>query len=101
MMNSRRSTKADRELGSENRDVRFKFPFPYSTSNSRPVDSRFLMTIRTKNDFNDPDKLSPDNTVEAILEKERIKNPYATNKNDRKKTLGRYHDNENVIKMKQ
>ena len=51
-----------------------------STNNTKPIRSRFLMSLRTSHDFNDINKLSAENTVEAILERERQKNPYALNK---------------------
>ena len=54
------------------------------------------MTIRTKNEFNDIHKLSPHNTVEAILERERTKNPYAVDKHMRVRSKGMYGDNPDV-----
>ena len=56
----------DPELHGETRDVKSKFPFALSTFNSKPVQSRFLVSMRTKNDYDDTDKYNPANTVEAI-----------------------------------
>ena len=64
-------SKKDPELSTETRDVKYKYPFALSTNNTKPIRSRFLMSLRTTNDFNDPNKLSSDNTVEAMLERER------------------------------
>jgi len=56
-------SKRDRELESENKEVQFKYPFAVSTNNSKPIESRFLLSLRTKNDFNDVNKFSAANTV--------------------------------------
>ena len=58
------------------------------------------MSIRTKNEFNDAHKLSPRNTVEAILEQERMKNPYSVDKHMRVRSKGLYSDNSEVKRMK-
>jgi len=92
-------SKKDPELASESRDVRNKYPFPLSTNNTKPVRSRFLMSLRTSNDFNDINKLSAQNTVEAILERERQKNPYALNKDMRSRTKNIFGNNKDVIRM--
>ena len=67
-------------MATETPEIQFKHPFSLSTNVQKPIQSRFLLSIRTKNDFNDPNKLGAENTVEAILLKERQKNPYSLNK---------------------
>jgi len=52
--------------------------------------------MRTKNDYDDINKLSSENTVEALLEKERQKNPYALNKTLRSNTRGIFINNPDV-----
>lgn len=92
-------SKKDPDLATETRDVRFKCPFHISTNNTKPLQSRFLMSLRTSQDFNDPNKLSSENTVEAILERERQKNPYALNKELRNKTRNIFGSNKEVMRL--
>ena len=40
-------SKGDPELQREDRDVKYKFPFALSTDHERPIESRFLMSLRT------------------------------------------------------
>ena len=69
-------SKNDPDLLSETAEIKFKHPFAVSTNTQRPVKSRFLLSIRTKNDFTDPRKLSSENTIDAILLRRKQQNPY-------------------------
>jgi len=69
-------SKNDPDLSTETRDIKYKYPFTVSTSNFQPVKSRFLMTLRTRNDFNDINKLGSHATVEAMHIEANKLNPY-------------------------
>ena len=66
---------------------------------SKPIDSRFLVSLRTQNDFDDVDKYNPNNTTEAILEQQKKSNPYMTNRNLRRSTKGMFTSNSEVRRM--
>ena len=57
------------------------------------------MTLRTKSDFNDPRRLSAENTIEAQLLKKQKENPYKMNKAMRNITKGIYNGDDNVKKL--
>ena len=93
--------KKDPSLQNETRDVNNKYPFALSTNDSQPLDSRFLVSLRTQNDFNDVDKLNPRNTIEAIQERARLANPYTTNRTSRRTTKGTFNDEEDVQRVRE
>ena len=66
-----------------------------NTSDSKPLSSRFLMSMRTRHNFNDVDKLSDKNLVENILAKEAKKNmyQYTLKRSPRQTTKHRYDQN--------
>ena len=57
------------------------------------------MTLRTKNDFNDVDKLGDEATVEAMHEKARSLNPYKGNREERFRTKGIFVKDEEVTRI--
>ena len=63
--------KKDPELQKETSEIKHKYPFSLSTCNKYPLDNRFLLNKRAKEDFDDVNKYHKDNTPEVILEKER------------------------------
>ena len=78
--------------------MRYKYPFALSTNNAYPVKTRFLVSLRTKNDFDNVLKYHPDNTPDRKLEIRRSQNPYSLNKNGRNQTKGIFSDHNDVIK---
>ena len=97
--NIQKPSRKDPELAEETRHVKTAYPFSLSTSNSKPLQSRFLVSLRTKKDFDDVTKYHPDNTPEAIIEKEKNSNPYKLKKELRVMTKGRYDGHDDVKKV--
>jgi hypothetical protein len=79
----------------ESPQLRSKYPFAYSTNVVNPLESRFLVNMRSKSDFDNVNKYSTDNDPQKQAAKRQ--SPYQIGKHLRALTKGRYSLDARVV----